>query len=145
MSTNVKKTVLFICTHNSARSQIAEALINKYMADRYKAFSAGTEPTRVNPYTITVMAEIGVDISRNQAKHINVFQGKSFDYVVTVCDHAKETCPFFPGAQKYFHQGFADPSTFTGDDEETLSGFRRVRDDIRSWIEANFDQEDHRD
>ena len=145
MSTDAKKTILFICTHNSARSQIAEALVNELVADRYKAFSAGTEPTRVNPYAITAMAEIGIDISANQAKIVNVFRGKNFDYVVTVCDHAKEACPFFPGAKQYLHQGFTDPSTFTGSDEEKLSGFRRVRDEIKSWIESTFGQEDYRD
>ena len=145
MSTDAKKTILFICTHNSARSQIAEALVNELVADRYKAFSAGTEPTRVNPYAITAMAEIGIDISANQAKIVNVFRSKNFDYVVTVCDHAKEACPFFPGAKQYLHQGFTDPSTFTGSDEEKLSGFRRVRDEIKSWIESTFGQEDYRD
>lgn len=145
MSTDAKKTILFICTHNSARSQIAEALVNELVVDRYKAFSAGSEPTRVNPYAITAMAEIGIDISANQAKIVNVFRGKNFDYVVTVCDHAKEACPFFPGAKQYLHQGFTDPSTFTGSDEEKLSGFRRVRDEIKSWIESTFGQEDYRD
>jgi arsenate reductase len=145
VSTDAKKTILFICTHNSARSQIAEALVNELVVDRYKAFSAGSEPTRVNPYAITAMAEIGIDISANQAKIVNVFRGKNFDYVVTVCDHAKEACPFFPGAKQYLHQGFTDPSTFTGSDEEKLSGFRRVRDEIKSWIESTFGQEDYRD
>lgn len=142
MSTNAKKTVLFICTHNSARSQIAVALINKFKTKKYVAYSAGTKPTMVNPYTIRVMAEIGIDISGHRTNHVNAFQGKNFDYVVSVCDQAKETCPFFPGARKYLHQAFTDPSTFTGDDEEMLSGFRRVRDEIKSWIESTFNQED---
>jgi len=141
LSTNAKKTVLFICTHNSARSQMAEALINKFWAPKYEAYSAGTEPTVVNPYAIRAMAEIGIDISNNQAKHVNVYKGKTFDYVVTVCDHAKETCPFFPGARNYLHQGFKDPSKFTGTDEERLPGFRRVRDNIKSWIESTFVKE----
>jgi arsenate reductase len=142
VSTDTKKTILFICTHNSARSQIAEALINRFNTEKYHAHSAGTEPTTVNPYTIKVMAELGIDISGNQTKHVNVYKGRNFDYVVTVCDHAKETCPFFPGAKKYLHQGFTDPSTFTGTEEEKLSGFRRVRDEIKSWIESTFNQED---
>lgn len=142
MSTDAKKTVLFICTHNSARSQIAEALTNKFKAATYEAYSAGTEPTMVNPYTVKVMAEIGIDVSGNQAKHVNVYKGRNFDYVVTVCDHAKETCPFFPGAKKYLHQGFTDPSTFTGDEEERLSGFRKLRDEIKNWVESTFDQEE---
>lgn len=142
MPTEAKKKILFICTHNSARSQIAEALINRLKADKFEAYSAGTEPTRVNPYSIAVMAEVGIDISGNRAKHVNVYKGKNFDYVVTVCDHAKETCPFFPGAKEYLHQGFTDPSTFTGTDEEKLSGFRRARDEIKSWLESTFDLED---
>jgi arsenate reductase len=137
-----KKTILFICTHNSARSQMAEAFINSFHSAQYAAYSAGTEPTEVNPLAIKVMAEIGVAISNKKAKHVNLYKGQVFDYVVTVCDHAKETCPFFPGAKKYLHQGFEDPSTFTGTDEEKLSGFRRLRDEIRSWIESAFDNED---
>jgi arsenate reductase len=123
------------------RSQIAEALINKFKACTFEAYSAGTKPTKINPYAVKVMAEIGVDISRNQAKHTNVFQGKNFDYVVTVCDHAKEICPFFPGARKYLHQAFTDPSTFAGDDEEMLSGFRPISNEIKSWIESTFNWE----
>ena len=141
MSTSLKKKILLICTHNSARSQIAEALINKLWAQEYDAYSAGTEPTTVNPYAIKVMAEIDIDISNNQAKHVNSFKGQKFDYVVTVCDHAKETCPFFPGAKKYLHQGFPDPSTSTGTDEEMLSKFRQLRDEIKSWIKTAFAQE----
>ena len=120
---------------------MAEAMINKFRKDQYKAYSAGTEPTAVNPYAIKVMAEIDIDISNNQAKYVNSFKGKKFDYVVTVCAHAKETCPFFPGAKKYLHQGFPDPSTFTGTDEEMLSKFRQLRDKIKSWIESTFVQE----
>jgi arsenate reductase len=142
LSIKVRKKVLFICTHNSARSQMAAALINKFWAEEYEAYSAGTEPTAVNPHAIKAMAEIGIDISNNQAKHVNTYKGQSFDYVVTVCDHAKETCPFFPGAKKYLHQGFVDPSTFTGTEEEQLSKFRRVREEIKSWIESTFMQED---
>jgi arsenate reductase len=141
LSTNGKKKVLFICTHNSARSQIAEALINKLLAHEYEAYSAGTDPTTVNPYAIIVMAEIDIDISNNQTKHVNSFKEQKFDYAVTVCDHAKETCPFFPGAKKYLHQGFPDPSTFTGTDEETLSKFRQLRDEIISWIKVTFARE----
>ena len=121
---------------------MAAALINKFWAEEYEAYSAGTEPTAVNPHAIKAMAEIGIDISNNQAKHVNTYKGQSFDYVVTVCDHAKETCPFFPGAKKYLHQGFVDPSTFTGTEEEQLSKFRRVREEIKSWIESTFMQED---
>ena len=136
------KTILFICTHNSARSQIAEALVNRSMPEKYQAFSAGPEPTIINPYAVKSLAEIGIDISMNKAKHVNTYRGRTFDYVVTVCDHARETCPFFPGAKKYLHQGFEDPSRFAGTDEENSSRFRHLRDDIESWITSTFGKED---
>ena len=93
----MKKKVLFICTHNSARSQMAEAFLNKLCGDKYKAHSAGIEPREINPYVVKAMAEIGIDISKQRSKSIKEFWGKNFDYVVTVCDNAKENCPFFPG------------------------------------------------
>ncbi|MFB3897806.1 MAG: arsenate reductase ArsC [bacterium] len=130
--------VLFICTHNSVRSQIAEGFINSLYSDRYEAFSAGTEPTRVNPYAIRVMAELGIDISKHQSKSINAFINIPFDYIVTVCDHAKETCPYFPGKGIRLHHSFDDPSQFTGTEEDILTGFRRVRNEIRLWIEQTF-------
>ncbi len=120
---------------------MAEALINKSTADKYVAYSAGTEPTVVNPFAIKVMAEIGIDISHNHTKHVNTYRGQTFDYVVTVCDHAKETCPFFPGANKYLHHGFDDPKAFIGTDEERLAFFRRLRDQIKEWIETTLLQE----
>ena len=116
-----KQKVLFICTHNSARSQMAEGLLNALYGDRYEAYSAGTQPTEVNPYAIKVMAEMGIDISKHRSKSVEEFRGKKFDYVVTVCDHAKETCPFFPGGEKYLHQGFKDPSDLRG--EKLGNGF----------------------
>lgn len=130
--------ILFICTHNSARSQMAEGFINSFYSDRYEAYSAGTEPTKVNPYAIKVMAELGIDISNHQVKSVYDFLGQEFEYVVTVCDHAKQTCPFFPGGKNYLHQGFADPSQFHGTEEEIIAGFRRVRDEIKVWIEKTF-------
>ncbi|MGD8979664.1 MAG: arsenate reductase ArsC [candidate division WOR-3 bacterium] len=142
---NDRKMVLFICTHNSARSQMAEALLNKLGGEKYVAYSGGTEPTAVNPHAIKAMADIGIDITGKQGKHVNTYKGQTFDYVITVCDHAKETCPFFPGAKKYLHQGFQDPSGFIGTEEEKDAAFRRVRDEIKSWIESTFDQEDKRD
>lgn len=141
MPTDDKKTILFICTHNSARSQIAEALINRYHTKAYIAYSAGTEPTLVNPYAARAMAEIGIDISKNKAKNVSEYRGRTFDYVVTVCDYAKETCPFFPGAKRYLHQAFSDPSTFVGTEEQIQSQFRRVREEIRSWIASTFGKE----
>jgi arsenate reductase len=133
----MKQKVLFICTHNSARSQIAEALLRTLYGNYYEAFSAGIEPSSVNPYAVEVMKEIGIDISNNQSKSIEEFRDMTFDYVVTVCDNAKETCPFFPG-KKIIHESFEDPAEFEGDIEETLTVFRRVRDEIKDWIKKTF-------
>jgi arsenate reductase len=133
-----KKRVLFICTHNAARSQMAEGLVRALYGNRYEVFSAGTDPGIVSPFAIKVMAEIGLDISSHYSKSIQEFSNQSFDYVVTVCDHAKESCPFFPGGKKILHQSFEDPSSLTGTEEEIMAGFRRVRNAIRSWIENEF-------
>jgi arsenate reductase len=134
----MKKRVLFICTHNASRSQMAEGLLNSLYSDRYEAYSAGTEPTSVNPYAIKVMAELGIDISLHQSKSIDEFKNKQFDYIITVCDYAKETCPYFPGSGKKLHQSFDDPSQFRGTEEDILAGFRRVRDEIKYWIEKTL-------
>jgi len=134
----VREKVLFICTHNSARSQMAEGFLRTLRGDKYEAYSAGIEPTSVNPHAIQVMGELGIDISKHRSKNTEEFLGMRFDYVVTVCDHAKESCPFFPGAGKYIHKNFEDPSAITGTTEETLAGFRRVRDQIRDWVLATF-------
>lgn len=133
-----KERVLFICTHNSARSQMAEGLLRVLRGDRYDVFSAGTEPGGVNPYAVRVMAEIGMNIGNHRSKHVDEFGETAFDCVVTVCDHAKEACPFFPEAKKTIHKGFEDPSVFTGSAEDVLAGFRRIRDQIRDWIEGMF-------
>ena len=133
-----RKKILFICTHNSARSQMAEGLVKTLYPDRYEVFSAGTEPSGVNPYAIKVMAGIGIDISRNRAKHLNEFLNTEFDYVVTVCDQAKQVCPFFPGGKELVHKGFQDPAAFEGSDQEKIAVFRRVRDEIRDWIGETF-------
>lgn len=140
-----KKKVLFLCTHNSARSQMAEGILRADFGDMYDVWSAGTEPSRVNPYAIRVMDEIGVDISDHSSKHIEKFEGDQFDTVVTVCDHAKETCPIFPGAKEYIHHGFSDPSKFRGKDEEIMAGFREVRDEIKTWIDQEFSSPDSND
>ncbi|RZN42474.1 MAG: arsenate reductase ArsC [Methanophagales archaeon ANME-1-THS] len=136
-----KNRVLFICTHNSARSQMAEGLMNALYGDRYEAYSAGTEPSGVSPYAVAVMSELGLDISRHRAKHMNEFRGRGFEYVITLCDSAPEACPFFPGAKRYLHKGFDDPSGFTGTEAEKLAGFRRIRDEIRAWLEETFGRE----
>ena len=133
-----KKKVLFICTHNSARSQMAESLMNALRGDEYDAQSAGTEPSEVNPYAVRVMQEIGVDISGHQTKSLEPFLDKDFDYVVTVCDHANEACPFFPGGKERIHKGFENPAVIEGTEEAKLAGFRRSRDEIRAWILNTF-------
>jgi arsenate reductase len=133
----MKKTVLFLCTHNSARSQMAEALLNTFQGDKYEARSAGITPTKINSYVIKAMAEIGIDISKSRSKSIEEFRGENFNYVVTVCDSAKEACPFFPG-EKIIHKAFEDPSQFKGSEEEIMDGVRRVREEIREWIKKTF-------
>ena len=134
----IKKSVLFLCTHNSARSQMAEGLLREIYGDRFDVYSAGTEPSRVNPYAIRVMEEIGIDISGQRSKNMDEFVLGDFDYVVTVCDKAKEACPVAAGGHKIIHKGFSDPSRFRGKDEEILAGFRNIRDQIRIWIEEGF-------
>ncbi|MCW4026667.1 MAG: arsenate reductase ArsC [Candidatus Bathyarchaeota archaeon] len=137
----MEKEVLFVCTHNSARSQMAEGLLNALFGDRYEGYSAGTEPSNVNPYAINAMAEIGIDISTHRSESIEEFRGKTFDHVVTVCDRAREVCPFFPG-KRVLHKSFEDPSEFKGAEDETLEQVRRVRDDIKDWIQETFCEEE---
>lgn len=133
----MKKKVLFLCTHNSARSQMAEGFLNTLYGDRYEAQSAGITPTQINPYVIQAMAEIGIDISKKSSKNIEEFRGSNFNYVVTLCVNARERCPFFPG-EKIIHKAFKDPSQFKGSEEEILKGVRRVREKIREWIKETF-------
>jgi len=134
----VKQRVLFICTHNACRSQIAEALLRLRFGGKYQAFSAGTAPSRVNPWAIRVMAELGVDISGQISKHLDIYLAEEFDTVVTTCDAAKETCPVFPGASSQIHQNFEDPAGAAGSNEKILAVFRRVRNDIDRWIQETF-------
>ena len=119
----MKKKILFICTHNSARSQMAEGYMNAKYGDRYEVFSGGTEPGQVHPMAIAVMKEVGIDISGHRSKLIDEFFGSGIETVVTVCDSAQKACPFFPGATEEIHQGFPDPAAFTGSDEEIRAGF----------------------
>jgi arsenate reductase len=133
-----KKRVLFICTHNAARSQMAEGLLRDLHGGLYEAYSAGTEPAGVSPYAVKVMAEIGIDMGAHRSKGIQEFSGQQFDYVVTVCDQAKEACPYFPGGKKMLHQSFEDPSAVTGTEEEIMAGFRQIRDEVKIWIESEF-------
>ena len=130
--------VLFLCTHNSARSQMAEGLLRHLAGDRFESHSAGTEATRVRPLAIRAMEEIGVDISGQESKTLERYQQEPFDYVITVCDDANEACPIFPGAQSRLHWSFKDPSKAEGSEEERLAVFREVRDGIRRRIEEDL-------
>lgn len=130
--------VLFLCTHNSSRSQMAEGFLQAHGGPRYEVFSAGTHPRSVHPLAIRAMAEVGIDISEasgHYAKSLTQFEGQSIDLVVTVCDEAAEECPFFPGAQRQEHWSFPDPSAAEGTEEERLAVFRHVRDAIAARID----------
>ena len=129
-----KKNVLFICTHNSVRSQMAEGLMNTLYEERYTVWSVGTDLSEVNPYAVRVMREIGIDISSHRSKSVEKFLEMDFDYVVTVCDQANETCPFFPGGKEKNHKGFEDPTAIEGTEEAKLDAFRRIRDEIKEWL-----------
>jgi len=136
------KKVLFICIHNSARSQMAEALLNNLYPEDYIAYSAGIEPAeRVNTYVVKALAEIGIDISNNRPKSLEVFNGWEFDYVVTVCEEGKENCPFFPGGKAYLQKSFPDPASLQGSEEEIMEKVREIRDEIRKWLIETFSQE----
>jgi arsenate reductase len=126
--------VLFVCTHNSARSQIAEALLKRYGGDDFEVHSAGTEVTRVNPYALRVIEEAGVDWSGARSKSINEFLAQRFDYVITVCDRARATCPVFPGSSNTLHWGLDDPSEAEGTDEEKLAAFRRTATEVSARL-----------
>ena len=122
--------VLFVCTHNSARSQLAEALLGRLGGGDFEVHSAGTEAARVNPYAIRVLAEQGIDWTGATSKTIDGFLGQRFDHVITVCDRARETCPYFPGSTSTLHWGLDDPSDVGGTDEERLEAFRRTAAEI---------------
>src|SRR5215213_4825647 len=133
-----KARVLFLCTHNSAPSQMAEGLLRHLAGDRFEAMSAGTEATRVRPLAIRTMGEVGIDISGQESKTLDRYLREPFDYVITVCDDANEACPFFPGASTRLHWSFEDPSKAEGSEEERLKVFRRVRDGIRDRVQAEL-------
>jgi arsenate reductase len=126
--------VLILCTGNSARSQMAEGLLRNDGGDRFEVFSAGTEPAGLNPLAVRAMLETGIDISVQRSKAVSEYVGQEFDYVITVCDRAKDNCPVFPGRAERIHWSFEDPAAATGDDYERLSVFRRVRDEIRARL-----------
>jgi len=129
-----KKRVLFLCTGNSCRSQMAEGFLRDMAGDRFEVFSAGIKPTQVNPLAIKVMAEAGIDISKHRSKSAMEFIGQKFDFVVTVCDNAKQTCPIFPGKYEKIHWDLEDPAEAQGTEEERLVFFRRIRDEIKNNI-----------
>ena len=132
-----KPKVLFLCTGNSARSQMAEGLL-RALTDKYEVLSAGIEPKGLNPLAVEAMREIGIDISQQQSKDVASLAGQPIEYVITVCDNAKERCPFFPGTLKSVHWGFEDPAAATGTHDEKLGVFRRVRDEIAAQIKQEF-------
>src|ERR671931_1903186 len=134
----MKKRVLFICTHNSARSQMAEGLLRALGGDHFEAFSAGTEATHVRLLAIRAMAELGIDISGHESKTLDRYLDQPFDKVITVCDQANETCPVFFGARERLHWSFPDPSQATGSEDERLAVYRAVRDAIRQRIEREL-------
>ncbi len=130
-----RKRVLFICSHNAARSQMAEGYLRARHGDRFDAFSAGTKASTLSPYAIRVMQEIGVDISGHRSKSLNEFASREMDVAVIVCDAAKSACPFFPWAKVTLHATFRNPKEFSGTDDEIINGFREIRDEITGWID----------
>jgi len=140
MTPQNKIKVLFLCTGNACRSQIAEAWLRHLGGEAFEVFSAGLDPQGINPYTITVMEEVGIDMKDHRSKHLDEYVGKiNFDYLITVCSAAEERCPFFPGSGTRLHWPFDDPAAFTGPEAEKLEIFRQVRDQIKdkilSWLE----------
>ncbi|HUP83351.1 MAG TPA: arsenate reductase ArsC [Candidatus Limnocylindria bacterium] len=130
-----RQAVLFLCVHNSARSQMAEGLLRARAGDRFEAFSAGNVATEVRPLAIRAMAELGIDISRQRSKTTADLGGQRFDYAVTVCDDAREACPYYANASHQIHWGFDDPAAAGGSEEERMAVFRRVRDEIAARID----------
>jgi arsenate reductase len=136
------ETVLFVCTHNSSRSQMAEGLLRDRYGDRYEVHSAGTNPGGVNPFAAEVMEEIGIDLSDHTSDHVDDYADTPLDIVITVCDDAAENCPYIPARKQNLHQGFDDPSAVTGTDNEKRAAFRRIRDELADWIDTTFGPED---
>jgi arsenate reductase len=138
-----RNRVLILCTGNSARSQMAEGLLRHEAGDRFEVYSAGMKPSTVRPEAIAVMNEIGIDISGHRSKSVDEFSGRPFDYVITVCDNARESCPIFPGTAKRLHWSFEDPAAVQGSEEERMAAFRNIRDQIHSRL-AEFSGESTR-
>lgn len=133
-----KKKVLVLCTGNSARSQMAEGLLKHITQNEYEVHSAGTKPSLVRPEAIKALAEIGIDISANRSKSVDEFANEEIDYVLTVCDNARENCPYFPAKTKVIHHSFEDPADVRGDEETRVEAFRKIRDEIREYFEKDF-------
>jgi len=131
-----KKRVLILCTGNSARSQMAEGLLRHDAGDRFEVESAGTKASFVRPEAIAVMRELGIDIAGHRSKNVDEFQGRHFDYVITVCDNARESCPVFFGGAERLHHDFQDPAALTGPESERLAVFRSVRDQLRIYLQG---------
>src|SRR5512133_647343 len=129
----MKKRVLILCTGNSARSQMAEGLLHHMAGDRFEVFSAGTHPTSLNPNAVSALADLAIDISSHRSKSLDEFRNNSFDYVITVCDNARESCPIFPGAGERLHQSFPDPAAAPVSEQPMV--FRQVRDSLLTWLE----------
>jgi arsenate reductase len=140
---NQHKRILVLCTGNSARSQMGEGLFRHEGGAGYEVFSAGTKPGAVRPEAIAVMREAGIDISGHRSKSVEEFAGQSFDYVVTVCDHARDNCPVFPEGTVRLHWSFEDPAAVEGSETERLSAFRRIRDQIHERVKAFFREQAH--
>lgn len=136
MSATDRERVIFVCTHNSARSQMAEGMLRAWGGDRYEVVSAGTEATRVRPEAISVMHEIGIDITGHTSKTLEPFIGDPFDWLITVCDQANEACPTLPGVERRAHWSVEDPSAVTGDEEKRRAAFRDARDDLAGRVRA---------
>lgn len=130
----MKNRVLILCTANSARSQMAEGLLRHDHGDRFEVESAGTRATHVRPEAVAVLGELGIDISGHRSKAVDEFQDREFDCVLTVCDSAQESCPLYPGHANRLHRSFPDPAAVEGKEEERLAAFRRVRDELRAWL-----------
>ncbi|HON59576.1 MAG TPA: arsenate reductase ArsC [Smithella sp.] len=135
----MKKRILFLCTANSSRSQMAEGIANHFWGNQMEAFSAGTRASFVNPMALEVMKEIGIDISGYRSKNLSEFDGQNFDYVITLCGDANEACPLYIGGTKKIHIGFDDPAKANGTQEERLNKFRRVRDEIKEKLADFFE------
>lgn len=133
-----KEKVLILCTGNSARSQMAEGLLKHITQGEYEVFSAGTKPSIVRPEAIKVLSEIGINISGNRSKSVDEFDDEKIEYILTVCDNAKENCPFFPAETKLTHHSFDDPADVKGSKEKRLEAFRKVRDQIKVYLENEF-------